>query len=90
MYCGSCLRDNALARGLARLGCDVQLLPTYTPILTDEEDVSEKRVFYGGINVFLQEKSALARVMPRFLDRWLGTPHKTVLGSDYAPLDVVA
>ena len=74
MYCGSCLRDNALARGLARLGCDVQLLPTYTPILTDEQDVSEPRVFYGGINVFLQEKSALARMTPRFLDRWLDRP----------------
>ena len=74
MYCGSCLRDNALARGLARLGCDVQLLPTYTPILTDEQDVSEPRIFYGGINVFLQQKSALARVTPRFLDRWLDRP----------------
>jgi glycosyltransferase involved in cell wall biosynthesis len=74
MYCGSCLRDNALARGLARLGCDVQLLPTYTPIVTDEEDVSERRIFYGGINVFLQEKTALARAIPRFLDRWLDGP----------------
>jgi glycosyltransferase involved in cell wall biosynthesis len=88
MYCGSCLRDNALARGLARLGCDVQLIPTYTPIRTDEEDVSEPRVFFGGINVFLQQKSALARHMPRFLDRWLDKPSLLRrVASGHIPID---
>jgi glycosyltransferase involved in cell wall biosynthesis len=71
MYCGSCLRDNTLARHLMQLGCDIQLLPTYTPIRTDEADVSSDRVLYGGINVYLQEKSALFRWLPRFADRWL-------------------
>ena len=31
MYCGSCLRDNALAAELKRQGHDVILLPIYTP-----------------------------------------------------------
>ena len=53
MYCGSCMRDNTLARALMALGCDVQLIPTYTPIRTDEENVAIDRVFFGGINVFL-------------------------------------
>jgi hypothetical protein len=58
MYCGSCLRDNALARALMARGHDVVLVPTYTPTRTDEPNVSQPRVFLGGINVYLQHKSA--------------------------------
>ena len=47
MYCGSCLHDNTLAAALIRKGHDVALIPTYTPIRTDEQDVSIDRVFYG-------------------------------------------
>ena len=32
MYCGSCMRDNALAATLRRSGVDVVLIPTFTPI----------------------------------------------------------
>lgn len=74
MYCGSCLRDNALAAGLTRLGWDVTLLPLYTPIRVDEEDRSVDQVFFGGINVFLQQKIPLFRHLPAFLDRWLDNP----------------
>ena len=74
MYCGSCIHDNTLARALIRKGVDVALLPTYTPIRTDEEDVSEDRVFFGGINVYLQNKAALFRHTPWMLDRLLDRP----------------
>jgi len=74
MYCGSCLRDNALAAGLTRLGWDVTLLPLYTPIRVDEEDRSVDQVFFGGINVYLQQKIPLFRHLPAFLDRWLDNP----------------
>jgi glycosyltransferase involved in cell wall biosynthesis len=74
MYCGSCIHDNTLARALIRKGVDVALVPTYTPIRTDEEDVSEERVFFGGINVYLQHKSALFRHTPWMLDRLLDRP----------------
>ena len=70
MFCGSCLRDNALAAALVELGHDALLIPTFTPIRTDEIDVSEGRVFYGGINVYLEQKSWLFRRTPRFVD-WL-------------------
>ena len=36
MYCGSCLRDNALAAELLRQGHDCILVPLYTPLRTDE------------------------------------------------------
>ncbi len=74
MYCGSCLRDNTLAAALIAKGHDCLLIPTYTPIRTDEEDVSIDRVFFGGINVYLEQKSSLFRRMPGFVDRLLSRP----------------
>lgn len=74
MYCGSCMRDNTLAAALHKLGCDAWLIPTYTPIRTDEQDVSRPQVFMGGINMYLQQKLALFRKLPPFLDRWLDKP----------------
>jgi glycosyltransferase involved in cell wall biosynthesis len=75
MYCGSCMHDNTLARALSRLP-DVEclLVPTYTPIRTDEEDVSLKRIFMGGINVYLEQQLPLARYLPGFLTRLLDQP----------------
>lgn len=75
MYCGSCLRDNALAAELIRQGHEVTLLPFYTPTLTDEDNVSrQERVFFGGISVFLEQHSSLFRKAPRFIDRMLDAP----------------
>lgn len=74
MYCGSCMRDNTLVAALRRLEHDALLIPTYTPIRTDEQDVSEGRVFFGGINVYLQQKSWLFRHTPWLFDRLLDFP----------------
>jgi len=74
MYCGSCMHDNTLVAALARQGHDALLVPTYTPIRTDEQDVSQSRVFFGGINVYLQQKFGLFRYTPWFLDRFLDFP----------------
>lgn len=69
MYCGSCLRDNALATELISRGHDVTLLPVYTPTLTDEANVSGHKVFFGGISVYLEQYVPLFRKSPRWLDR---------------------
>ncbi len=74
MYCGSCLHDNTLAAALVERGEDVLLVPTYTPTRTDEPNLSQRRLFCGGINVYLQQKSALFRHTPWFLDRLLDSP----------------
>lgn len=74
MYCGSCLNDNTLARALTNRGVDIQLVPTYTPITTDEQDVSVDRVYFGGINVYLQQKFPWLRWFPASLDRVLNHP----------------
>lgn len=74
MYCGSCLRDNALAAELIARGHDVTLVPVYTPTRTDETNVSRRRVLFGGISVYLQQHSALFRRTPRLLDRLWDSP----------------
>ncbi|GIW95269.1 MAG: glycosyl transferase family 1 [Pirellulaceae bacterium] len=75
MFCGSCMHDNTLARALNRIeGIECLLIPTYTPIRTDEENVSIDRVFLGGITVYLEERFAPLRYAPRWLTRWLDQP----------------
>ena len=74
MYCGSCLRDNALAVELLARGHDVTLLPLYTPTTTDEPSVSRNQVLFGGISIYLQQYLALFRKTPRFLDRLWDSP----------------
>ncbi len=69
MYCGSCLRDNTLVNALRQLGHDALLIPTYTPITTDEEDASQRRIFFGGVNVYLEQKFWLFRHTPWIIDR---------------------
>jgi glycosyltransferase involved in cell wall biosynthesis len=70
MYCGSCLRDNALAAELLARGHGVTLLPVYTPTLTDEPNVSVGNpVLFGGVSVYLEQHVPLFRHTPRLLDR---------------------
>ena len=72
--CGNCLRDNALAAELIALGHDAILLPVYTPLRTDERDVSSRDVYLGGVNIYLQAKYSIFRKIPRALDRALDNP----------------
>lgn len=74
MYCGSCLRDNALATELRARKHDVTLLPVYTPTLTDEPNASGGRVFFGGVSVYLQQHVPLFRHTPGFLDKLWDSP----------------
>ncbi len=81
MYCGSCLRDNALAAALMARGHDVVLMPIYTPTTTDEKNVSTARVFFGGISVYLEQNVPLFRHTPEFLDRLWDLPAVLKLAS---------
>jgi glycosyltransferase involved in cell wall biosynthesis len=74
MFCGSCMHDNTWARALMLAGCEVSLVPTYTPIRVDEPDQSELQVFYGGLNVYLRSRFRLWRRLPAALTRWLDRP----------------
>ncbi len=74
MYCGSCMRDNRLAATLIEQGKNIVLVPLYTPLRTDERDVSRGPVYYGGINVYLQQVAGLFRHLPRVLRDGLDAP----------------
>lgn len=74
MFCGSCMHDNTWARALRDAGVDVTLIPTYTPIRVDEEDLSSRRVFFGGINVYLEHRSRVWRTLPRWMTGWVNHP----------------
>ena len=80
MYCGSCLRDNALAAELKRQGHDVILMPLYTPTRTDEANVSEPRVFLNGISVCLEQEADFFR-RAAVLDRVWDSPWLLKLAS---------
>jgi glycosyltransferase involved in cell wall biosynthesis len=70
-YCENCLRDAALVRALRWLGHDVLMVPLYLPLAADKtEPLSNAPIFFGGINVYLQQKLGLFRRTPRWIDRW--------------------
>lgn len=97
MLCGSCLRDNALARTLKRTGHEVTLVPLYTPLRVEGEPVSIDRVFYGGVNAYLQHASSIFRRTPRLVDwlldrpwllKWAGSKGATTSPADVAELTI--
>ena len=75
MYCGNCFRDNALVAALRKLGHDAVFVPMYLPMRLDEEDQSAGApIFFSGINVYLEQKSALFRKAPGWMRGLLSSP----------------
>ncbi|MHC4096004.1 MAG: glycosyltransferase family 4 protein, partial [Planctomycetota bacterium] len=74
-YCENCVRDAALVTAMRSLGHDVLIIPMYLPMQDDKnEPVGNTPIFFGGINVYLQQKSAFFRKTPRWLDRIFDSP----------------
>ena len=74
-FCGTCVRDNALTLALRTLGHDARLVPMYLPPALDEASGAESSpLFYGGVNVYLQQVAPLFRKTPRWLDAVLDGP----------------
>lgn len=75
-YCGACMRDNALVNELNKKGHEALMLPMYLPHMLDESSVGQSEaapVFFGGINIYLQEKLPLFRRTPNWFDRLLNS-----------------
>ena len=69
-YCQNCMRDTALVQALRRQGIDVVMVPMYLPMFVDGSPAQDHTpVFFGGINVWLQQQVPLFRKTPRWLDR---------------------
>lgn len=74
-YCSNCMRDTALVRALRRQGHEVTVVPMYLPILIDADGVFDHvPVFFGGINVYLQQQFRLFRGTPRWFDKLFDLP----------------
>ncbi|MBX3449800.1 MAG: glycosyltransferase family 4 protein [Planctomycetaceae bacterium] len=74
MFCGSCMHDNAWARALRHAGVEVSLIPLYTPLTLDEENLAESRIYLGGINVYLHSRYRWWQSLPRFVKRVVDSP----------------
>jgi glycosyltransferase involved in cell wall biosynthesis len=74
-FCGTCLRDHALVKGLRRLGHDALMVPMYLPLVLDDSGRGESTpLFFGGINVYLQQKSTFFRHTPQWVDKLFDSP----------------
>ncbi|MDA0750328.1 MAG: glycosyltransferase family 4 protein [Verrucomicrobia bacterium] len=72
MYCGGCFRDNALVKCLRDEGHEVLMVPLYLPLtLEDADQSSQTPIFFGGINVFLDQTLGLFRKLPVSWTSWL-------------------
>ena len=85
MYCGGCFRDNALVAALRKQGHETLMVPLYLPLTLDEADQSAGTpTFFGGINVYLEQKSALFRKAPKWLHSLLASPALLKWASKYS------
>jgi len=75
-YCENCLRDKAIVVALRALGHDATSMPLYLPPLMQDTDPggSKTPVFFGGVNVYLQQRFKLFRHTPRWLDKLFDAP----------------
>ena len=73
-HCGTCLRDQALAKEMRRLGHDVLFVPLYLPPTLDTADENTSAVYMGGINVYLQHAVPVFRKTPRWIDQLFDSP----------------
>lgn len=72
MYCGNCLRDNALVAALRKAGHQVTMVPLYLPLTLDERDQSaDTPIFFSGISVYLEQKSKHFQNAPAWFHRLL-------------------
>ena len=69
-YCENCLRDKAVVMALRAAGHDAMSVPLYLPpLMQDTRTPTDVPIFFGGVNVFLQQHVGLFRRTPRWLDR---------------------
>lgn len=74
-YCENCLRDTALVKAMLKSGHDVLMVPLYLPLpIEQDKPVATSPIFFGGVNVYLQQKLRFFRKTPRWLDRWFDSP----------------
>jgi glycosyltransferase involved in cell wall biosynthesis len=75
MYCGNCFRDNALVEALRKDGHSTTMVPLYLPLTLDDADQSAGTpIFFGGVNVYLDQRLPAFRKAPRWARNLLSRP----------------
>jgi len=74
-YCENCLRDATLIKAIMKTGHDILSIPLYLPLSADACDsIVKSQIFFGGINVYLQQKSSFFQKTPRWFDKLFDSP----------------
>jgi glycosyltransferase involved in cell wall biosynthesis len=69
-YCQNCVRDAALVQELRARGHDVVMIPLYLTLFAGASHfTADAPVFFGGVNVYLQQRFSIFRKTPRWVDR---------------------
>jgi glycosyltransferase involved in cell wall biosynthesis len=69
-YCGNCLRDKFYTAALRRTGHDIMMIPMDLPLGIDDCD-ADSPIFFGAVNVYLEQLSPLFKKAPHWLKHWL-------------------
>jgi len=64
-YCGNCTRDKYLTQSLKASGFDILLIPMYLPLTIDECE-ADSPIFYGAVNIYLEQISPLFKHLPHW------------------------
>ncbi|MBM4148154.1 MAG: glycosyltransferase family 4 protein [Lentisphaerae bacterium] len=71
-YCENCLRDSVSVQALRRRGLDAVIVPMYLPMYHDDPALTrDAPVFFGGINVYLQQRFRWFRSAPGWVRKAL-------------------
>ncbi len=82
-YCENCQRDLAAVKALRNMGCDILMMPLYLPLQAPEDEKpANAPIFFGGINVYLQQKLSWFRKSPRWLDKLFDMPRLLAMVSN--------
>jgi glycosyltransferase involved in cell wall biosynthesis len=74
-YCENCFRDTNLVMAMRDKGHEVMVIPLYLPIMSEDAHCKpDSPIFFGGINVYLQQKSSIFRKTPRWIDKIFDFP----------------
>ncbi len=74
-YCQNCVRDVGLARAQHGAGHEVLFVPMYLPFMEMADGaVPQAPVFYGAVNVYLEQKVPLYRRLPAAWRRCMDAP----------------
>lgn len=69
-YCGNCLRDKFFTSALRKTGHDIMMIPMYLPLGIDDCD-GDSPIFFGAVNVYLEQLSPIFKKAPQWLKHWL-------------------